>query len=107
MNQDFWIEKFMKEAMPKLILEFKPTKVIIFGPRISGIPNENSDIDVIIVSKNFENVPFLRRMPLVMKTVRFPKHIDLLCYTEDEFKRIANNSSLVMSALKNGIAVAL
>jgi predicted nucleotidyltransferase len=107
MKKDFWIEKFINEALPKLILQFKPTKVVIFGSRISGTPHENSDIDVIIVSKYFENIPFLRRMPLVIKTMRFPKHIDFICYTEEEFERINSRSSLVMSALKDGIEVAL
>lgn len=107
MRQDIWIERFIEEVLPRIKSEFKPTKVVIFGSRVKGVSNEDSDIDVIIVSKNFENIPFLRRMPFALRVAQFSKHIDFICYTPEEFERILNKSTIVMTGLKEGIEVAL
>ena len=77
---DSWIEKFKREAVPKIVNEFKPEKILLFGSRMLGADREESDIDVIIVSKMFEDIPFVRRMPLILKMLRFKKHIDVICY---------------------------
>ena len=69
---DLWIEKFRREALPGLSREFKPDKVIAFGSRIRGTAREESDIDVILVSSYFNDIPFLKRMPLVLRKVPFP-----------------------------------
>ncbi len=76
MNPDTWLERFKREALPKLIAEFKPEKILLFGPRIKGTADENSDIDVIVVSNAFANIPFIERMSLILKMIRFPKHLE-------------------------------
>ena len=100
---DRWIEEFRKEALPKLIEEFRPEKVIIFGSRVRGTANKDSDIDVIVISSYFADIPFLRRMPSVLKKVSFPKHVDYLCYTRNEYERIKNESAIIMDALENSV----
>jgi predicted nucleotidyltransferase len=100
---DRWIEEFRKEALPKLVREFKPEKVIIFGSRVRGTANEDSDIDVIVISSYFADIPFLKRMPFVLKKVPFLKHVDYLCYTRSEYDRIKDESSIIMDALENSV----
>lgn len=107
MREDIWIKRFKEEALPKIIMSFSPVKIIIFGSRAKGEAKDDSDIDVIIISESFRDIHFLKRMPLVIRTIAFPKHIDFICYTPDEFERIANKSSVVMSALKEGMDVRL
>ncbi len=102
---DRWIEKFRKEAVPKLVEEFKPEKVIMFGSRVKGTPEKDSDIDVIVISSYFENIPFLRRMPLVLKKAPFPKHVDYICYTPEEYERIKDESSIIADALENSMEI--
>lgn len=99
---NFWIEKFKNEALPKLIHDFKPETILLFGSHVKATANEDSDIDVIIVSKAFSNIPFLKRMPMILKKVRFEKHIDYICYSPKEFQKIKNRSSVVMDALEYG-----
>lgn len=106
MMGDPWIGRFRKEALPKLVTEFRPEKVILFGSRVKGTAKEDSDIDAIVVSTYFEDVPFLKRMPLLLKKVSFPKHVDYICYTPKEYDRIKGKSSVIMGALKNAIEVA-
>jgi predicted nucleotidyltransferase len=100
---DSWIKKFQKEALPILIKEFKPEKLLVFGSRVRGNAKRNSDIDVIIVSSYFESIPFLKRMPIALKKVPFPKHVDYICYTQEEYGRMKNESSVIMDALENAL----
>ena len=107
MNADTWLERFKREVLPKIIAELKPEKNLLFGSRIKSTANENSDIDVIVVSNAFANIPFIERMSLILKMIRFPKHIDFICYSPEEFERIKNKSSVLMDALETGEVVKL
>lgn len=102
---DRWITRFQAEAVPKITKEFCPDKVVIFGSRVRGTAKKYSDIDVIIVSSYFTDTPFLKRMPLVTRKVPFPKHVDYICYTPEEYERIKNESSVIMDALENSLEV--
>ena len=104
-RDDFWVKKFVDEALPKIVRSFNPSQVIVFGSRARGGARESSDLDVIVVADSFQGVPFLERMPMLLKLARFDKHIDFLCYTEEEFRRAKRTSSVVKSALEEGIVV--
>ena len=101
-SNDIWVERFKKEAMPIVLRECQPEKVVLFGSRLKGEANEDSDLDVIVVSKVFENIPFIRRMAFMLKKVRFEKHIDFLCYAPAEFGRIQQTSAVLQDALQHG-----
>ena len=98
---DIWIEKFNTEILPVLVKNYNPSKVLIFGSRAKGYVTENSDIDVIIVSNIFKDIPFIKRMGNIIKMARFPKHVDYLCYTPEEFENVKNTSSILDNALTN------
>lgn len=100
---DKWIEEFKRVALPILTEEFKPKKVLVFGSRARGVATEESDIDVIVVSSFFADIPFLKRMPLVLRKIRFPKHVDYICYTEQEYEKLKTESSVIMDAMENSI----
>lgn len=107
MSDDFWLKRFKSEVLPKIIENFKPERVLLFGSRIKRIAGEDSDIDVIVVSDTFTNIPFIKRMPLILQMVKFPKHIDFICYSSEEFERIKNESSILLDALEHGEEVKL
>ena len=86
-SNDIWINRFKKLALPVIVKEFKPESLFLFGSRVSGNPREDSDIDVILVSSLFSGIPFLKRMPLVLKKLNFGKHIDMICYSPEEFRK--------------------
>jgi len=102
---DRWIAKFKKDAAPKLVKEFKPRKIIVFGSRMQGTAKRDSDIDVIVVSSYFSEIPFLKRMPLVLKKLSFPKHVDYICYTPVEYERIKVESFTIRDALENALEI--
>jgi len=93
------INGFQSEILPLLIDLFQPEDVILFGSRVQGTAHEESDLDVIVVSEFFKNVPQHERFPLIRKRIRTPYSIDYLCYTPEEFKRMRTRSSVLEGAL--------
>ncbi len=104
--KDIWLQRFERKVLPVLESEFKPETVIIFGSRITGSAQEGSDIDVLIISHFFKDIPFIKRMPMVLRRTRFEKHVDYICYTPTEFENIKDKSSVIMDAIENGRKVA-
>jgi len=100
MEKDEWIEKFKQQILPQIVKEYRPKRILLFGSRIKRTSNKNSDLDVIIISDSFYNIPFINRMSHILKKFRFTKHIDYLCYTPEEFERIKDKSSILIDALE-------
>jgi predicted nucleotidyltransferase len=71
--------------------------VIIFGSRVLGTPVAESDIDVVVISRYFAKISFLKRMPLLLKEIPFPKHVDYLCYTPEEFEKLKASSTIIIA----------
>ena len=107
MKNDKWLKKFEKEVLPKIKRHYKPLKIILFGSRVHGKSTEDSDIDVIIVSDKFSEIRFVNRMYDILKKIRFPKHVDYICYTPEEFKDIVHSSIVIKDAVENGVEVPL
>ena len=105
MVQDLWTERFRKDALPIISKKFKPLKVYIYGSRIKGTADEFSDIDVIIVSEAFRKIPFVKRMEQILNLTKFPKHVDYLCYTPEEFEKIQHTSSVIQDAMNTCLEV--
>ena len=101
MEKDEWVEKFKQQILPQIVKEYRPKRILLFGSRIKRTSNMNSDLDVIIISDSFYNIPFISRMSHVLKKFKFTKHIDYLCYTPEEFERIKDNSSILIDALED------
>jgi predicted nucleotidyltransferase len=104
---DIWVERFQIEALPRIMHKFNPKKVMIFGSRTTGQATEASDLDVIIISTDFKEIPFVKRMGELLKTAMFPKHVDYFCYTPEEFDRVKESSAVIAQAMEEGIEVAI
>lgn len=104
---DRLIEKFRKVALPTLIKEFKPDKVLLFGSRVKGAARKESDIDLIVISPSFKDIPFIKRMPLVLKKVTFSNHVDYICYTREEYENIKDASSVIMDAREQSVELTI
>lgn len=103
LQSDTVLKSFIETVIPVIKKELSPSKILIFGSRVSGKATDESDIDVIIVSEFFKGIKFIKRMAVVLKKIRFPRHVDFICYTPDEFEKIQDSSIVVKSALTEGI----
>ncbi len=100
MEKEEWIEKFKQQILPQIVKEYRPKRILLFGSRIKRTSTMNSDLDVLIISDLFYNIPFISRMSHILKKFKFTKHIDYLCYTPEEFDRIKDKSSILIDALE-------
>ena len=107
MKEDRYLKQFYRDVLPSLVRIFSPVKVKVFGSRVKGTATDDSDIDVIIVAESFREIPFVNRMATVMKSVRFSKHVDYLCYTPEEYERLKDRSSILKDAESYAVEVML
>jgi len=50
------VKKTIKEMVDKLVAEYKPDKIILFGSYAYGVPDNDSDIDFLIIKKTGERM---------------------------------------------------
>ncbi len=83
-------------------------KIVIFGSFAKGLSKEDSDIDIIIVSKDFRNKSIFERVELttgigrelVKKTM---KPFDIMYYSDEEWKK--GHSLIINAAKEEGVVI--
>lgn len=99
---------FKKELLEKFLLGLlekkgiRVNKIIVFGSHAKGKVKEESDIDIIIVSKDFRDKDIFERVKLTRGVNRglvkkFMKPFDLIYYSDEEWE---NGNSLIINAAK-------
>lgn len=79
-------------------------KIILFGSFARGTATEESDIDIVVVSKDFKNKDIFERARLIMEaevaTIRkFMIPLDIITMTPEEFE---SETSLIADYAKKG-----
>lgn len=82
-------------------------RFIFFGSRATGRRGRWSDFDFIIVSRKFRGIKWhLRSSQTKIYAAWEPvEPADMLCYTPEEFRRLAGRVGIVRQALREGIAL--
>lgn len=96
------VEIIIKEYIKKLEeLNIKPLKVILFGSYAKGVARQDSDIDLIIVSKDFEKMNIRERLEILgIAAARIMQPIQADGYTPDELD--AKDDAFLTDVLKHG-----
>lgn len=68
----------------ELLHIFVIEKIIIFGNK----SRESNDIDLLIISDDFEEMYSAKRINSVLRYVNISKKLDLICLTSNEFYRM-------------------
>ncbi|MFZ3166090.1 MAG: nucleotidyltransferase domain-containing protein [Candidatus Methanoperedens sp.] len=79
------INEELKEYCRRVIGKFKPICIILYGSRAKGTFTPSSDIDIIVLSDNFEN-DFLSRIKDLIDINSSTLPIEPLGYTKVEFE---------------------
>jgi len=94
--------KSLKDIRRRLIKEYDPDKIILFGSRVEGKDNEGSDIDLVIV-KETEKRPLDRRIEVETLLADRAVPIDIVVYTPDEIRNLYSmGSPFVEEIVENG-----
>lgn len=89
----------------KLMKDFGIDKIILFGSFAKGNYKKWSDIDLLIVSKDFKRIKKVRRAIKLYDYWKYKYPVDFLCYTPEEFKKLSKMITIVREAVKEGIEI--
>ncbi len=85
----------------RIVQEFHPQRIILFGSYATGRPTPDSDVDILVILP-FEGRNLTKSLEILNRTnPRFP--LDLLARTpEDTAKRYREGDPLIREALDHG-----
>ena len=96
----------IKEFVKKIKNKYKIEKAIFFGSRARGDHFKNSDYDIILVSDDFKDIFFTKRIAMMYTFWKhYPLEIEPICYTSQEFKKKTKEHGIVRQAVKEGIEI--
>ncbi|MGB9727214.1 MAG: nucleotidyltransferase domain-containing protein [Nitrososphaeria archaeon] len=99
MQQD--IEQIIRLFINALSKRVKINAAYAFGSRVRGDWLKDSDIDLIVVSEDFNSMPFTKRMDIIEEvqwSIRIRPHIEVVPLTSKEFNEKLNSSTVVIDA---------
>lgn len=97
------VEQKLKEIIDKIVKEYQPEKIILFGSWAWGEPGPDSDVDLFIVKRSEKlRLDRERELQALLSPRQIP--IDLLVYTPEEVeKSISKNHNLFVEDIwRNG-----
>ena len=92
-----------EEVTRRLVAEMEPDRIILFGSHAWGAPDEDSDLDLLVIVPDSEQPPTLRavRAHRCLRDIPFP--VDVLVKTRAEIERGSLvPASLVREVLERG-----
>jgi len=96
-------DDFMR-CIQRLVSEYQPRTVILFGSRARGDYHEESDIDLLLVKDTGE--PFLKRPDRVMAILQDKPNIQVLVYTPLEIeKMLQRGNDFIETILSEGVVL--
>ena len=78
----------LRNFVERLDAEIGVEKVLLFGSTAKGERHRNSDVDLIIVSSTFENMPEPKRLGFLQHRWRFIEDLEAVAYTPTEFEQV-------------------
>ncbi len=94
-------ESAIQEAVRRIVSDFHPERIILFGSYAYGVPTPDSDVDLLVILP-FSGKP-LRQSVAILERIdgRFP--VDLLARRPDDTaRRYAEGDPLIREALDRG-----
>ena len=97
------LEQFKIKLAKKLSIQ----KIVLFGSRAKDTSHDESDFDVLVVSKDFEGVPWHLRSKNAYPEWQDPRPLELLCFTPAEITQRLKSpvKGIIAEALENGITL--
>ena len=108
MGREKNVKKIVKRYLTAVSKRIKVQKAILFGSWARGDNLQDSDIDLIVISPDFQGMSFEERLTVLERLWDFEKYgysIEAFGYTDDEFKKLRKYSLTIQDALQEGIVV--
>ena len=82
-------KNILNEIVYRIVNNYHPDKLLLYGSQASGTEQENSDVDLLIIKNN--KLPRHKRSREVkpfLRGIKFP--IDIIVYTQEEIEKWQN-----------------
>ncbi len=84
------LDKIIIEITKRIVSEFRPERVYLFGSHIWGNPDKNSDLDFLIIVEESSLTP-VKRATRAYRCLRdIPYPLDILVKTRKEVEKFSN-----------------
>ncbi|MEK6892668.1 MAG: nucleotidyltransferase domain-containing protein [Nanoarchaeota archaeon] len=93
------INAFLSKLKDKVSLD----GAILFGSRARGDARENSDFDIILISKDFAGKKYFQRPAGFYLLWEYPQEIDIICLTPEEYEIKKKQLTIIRKAAEEGI----
>ena len=93
----------LKSFVHRVLSEFGPAQVILFGSRARGDAHPNSDYDLIVVSVAFKCIRFYDRHVRIYTLLPWNIDVDVICLTPEEFEARSKSLSIIAEAAREGV----
>ncbi len=97
-------KQIIDRVIKHLVDAYQPTTIFIYGSVAWGTPDDQSDLDVLVVVERSDEKPYKRILKgqRCLRGIKIPK--DILVYTSSEFNAMADNrASLCYKIKREGI----
>ncbi|MCS7128270.1 MAG: nucleotidyltransferase domain-containing protein [Sulfolobales archaeon] len=91
-----------------LSLRIKVEKAYVFGSYVKGTWLKSSDIDLVIVSQDFEGMPYLKRLDLINEVqwkACIRPYVEVIALTPEEFSKKLQESAVLRDASKYWVRI--
>lgn len=96
------IHRYREQLMK---LGIRPQKIVLFGSCAEGTADEWSDIDLLVISPDFEGMEILQRLEtLGIAAARIWEPVEALGYTPEEVSH-TETASFLYEVLRTGVVV--
>ena len=92
-------DHLLRTATQRLVAEFQPEQIWLFGSHAWGNPHEDSDVDFFVVIPQSDETPIRRsqRAHRCLRGLRMPK--DVLVETRQEMDRVKESKTSLENAI--------
>ena len=98
------VQQKIEQIVQRIIDQYRPEKIILFGSHAYGTPNDDSDIDLLIIKET--DRPFNERYAEVSGLIRDVRHgwaVSTFVITPAELdKRMASGDQFITEVLSRG-----
>lgn len=91
----------LRRVTSKIVNEFKPEKIMLFGSWAWGKPNAYSDVDILVVKNTANTRHTARKIDASLFPREFP--MDILVYSPNQISRLKNKDFFVRAILNKGL----
>jgi uncharacterized protein len=92
-------EDLIETATQRLVAEFQPEEVYLFGSHAWGVPSQDSDIDLMVIVPRSDERPIRRDQRAQSCLGRLPISADVIVRTRQEVNRVRD----VLGSLTNEV----